>query len=239
MIKFSFDRYNGVIADTTTVPGDRDIFEREIVQLIDSVKNKKLLWINISSEQSDLIPILIKLGFEFHHCDNNNLAMTKKLSVDSFVPAKKDFIAGVGAIVIHNGRLLIVKGRLSSDYKLPGGHVEKHESIREALKREVFEETGIETELESIVNIGHFRNGQFGESNLYIVCTATALSHVIRIGDPDEISEAGWIDIPKFLSSEQATPYDKSVVGVVVNNTAQKLKEQPVKLRVADGEIFF
>jgi 8-oxo-dGTP diphosphatase len=54
--------------------------------------------------------------------------------------------AGVGAIVIHEGRILLVK-RASSPGKgfwaIPGGLVELGETVREAAEREILEETGI------------------------------------------------------------------------------------------------
>jgi hypothetical protein len=54
----------------------------------------------------------------------------------------------------------------------------------------VFEEIGIHVEFEPIVNIGHFRNGLFGESNLFIVFTAKALSDKISGNDLSEIAES-------------------------------------------------
>ena len=89
------------------------------------------------------------------------------------------------------------------------------------------------------MNIGHFRNGQFGESNLYIVCTAKALSKNITINDSSEIAEAIWIDPEDFLKSDDANTYNKSVVEAAINNKELKLTEQQIKLRVPDGEVFF
>ena len=239
MIKTIDNKYDGIIVDNKTLPQKKDAFKNEIVRLIETLKNKKLLWIKIPIEKSKFIPILTNLDFEFHHCDEKNLMLVKKLAQDSIIPTSKNYIVGVGAIVFYEGRLLVIKDRFSTGYKLPGGHIDKNESIKNAVKREVYEETGINIEFESIVNIGHFRNGQFGESNLYIVCTAKSISKNIKINDSSEIAEARWIDPEYFLKSDDTNSYNKSVVEAAISNKELKLTEQQIKLRVPDGEVFF
>ncbi len=239
MIKTIENKYDGVILDSTTLPQKKDEFKKEMVALIESQRNKKLIWIKIPIEKSDFIPILTHLDFEFHHCEARSLMLIRKMAQDSFVPTTKNFIVGVGAIVFSEGRLLVIKDRFLNGYKLPGGHIDKNESIKSAVKREVYEETGIAVEFESIMNIGHFRNGQFGESNLYMVCTAIALSKKIAINDSSEIAEARWIDPEDFLKSDDVNDYNKSVVKAAINNKGLKLTEQQIKLRVSNGEVFF
>lgn len=239
MMELINDKYDGVIVDNTTLPQKKDDFKKEIDKLIKSIKNKKLLWIKVPIEKSDFIPILTNLEFEFHHCDEENLMLIKKLNSDTIVPTTKNYIVGVGAIVQNKGRLLVIKDKFLAGYKLPGGYIDKNESIKSAVVREVYEETGITIEFESIMNLGHFRNGQFGESNLYIVCTAKALSENITINDSSEIQEARWIDIEEFLKLDDVNQYNKSVVEAAISNSELKLKERQIKLRVPDGEVFF
>ncbi len=239
MIKTIDNKYEGVIADTKTFPDNKKSFKKEVLQLLESLENKKLLWVKIPIEKSDFIPVLTKLDFEFHHCDEKNIMLLKKLSPLAVVPTSKNYIVGVGAIVFYKGKLLVVKDRFYSGYKLPGGHVDKYESIKNAVKREVYEETGIKIEFESIINIGHFKNGQFGESNLYIVCTAKALSKKITVNDSFEIVEAKWIDPEFFLQSECVNVYNKQVVKAAIENKELKLVEQVIRLKVPESEVFF
>ncbi|MGD9928488.1 MAG: NUDIX domain-containing protein [Mangrovibacterium sp.] len=239
MIKLIVNRYDGVMADETTLPDDPNEFAEEIAGILASLQDKKLLWVKIPIGKSDFIPILTRLDFEFHHCDEKNLMLVKKLHPDAVLPATKNYIAGVGAIVLHQGRLLVVKDRFFAGYKLPGGHIDKNESLKDALKREVFEETGIQVEFESIMNVGHFRNGQFGESNLYLVCTAKARSTEITINDSSEIVEARWIAPEDFLQSDEVNAYNKGVVEAALHNKELKLIERQIKLRVTGGEVFF
>ncbi len=239
MIKIIEDKYNGITIDNVAQFETADDFHKEIKRLIDSSINKKLLWVKIPIEKSDFIPVLTKLGFEYHHCDEMSLMLVKKLVQESIIPTTLNYIAGVGAIVLKKERLLVIRDRFSTGYRLPGGHIEKNESIKDALKREVLEETGIDIEFESIMSIGHFRNGQFGESNLYLVCTARALTDDISINDLSEIVDAKWIKFEDFLNSEDVNNYNKSIVAKAISNREVKLTEQPIKLRVTSGEVFF
>lgn len=239
MIRISENQYNGIIVDHASLPEDITEFKSEITQLLASIDDKNLMWIKIPIKKAALIPVLTTYGFEFHHCDERNLMLVTKINPEAFVPATKNYIVGVGAIVFHEQKLLVIKDRFSNGYKLPGGHIEKNESIKEALTREVFEETGIDIRFESIMNIGHFHNGQFGESNLYLVCTAQALSYEIKIHDNSEILDAKWINPTEFLHSEEVSAYNKSIVEAAINNKELKLTEQQIKLRVANGEVFF
>ncbi|TKG97230.1 NUDIX domain-containing protein [Puteibacter caeruleilacunae] len=239
MMKTIENRYDGIIVDNTTLPKSKHEFKDDIIRLLESISDKQLLWVKIPIDKSEFIPVLTDLDFEFHHCDERNLMLVRKLNANSFIPTSKNYILGVGAVVFNEGKLLVVKDRFSMGYKLPGGHVDKDEQIKEAVKREVYEETGVNIEFESIMNIGHFRNGQFGESNLYIVCTAKAISETIAINDTSEIADAQWVDVEEYLESEDANNYNKSVVRAAYSNQELKLTDQKIKLRVTGGEVFF
>ncbi len=239
MLVTTEDKYDGITIDNVTLPETVDGFKREIELLIESLENKKLLWIKIPIEKTEFIPSLTNLGFEFHHCDERNLTLVKKLTQKALIPTTKNFIVGVGAVVIDDSRLLVIKDKFMLGYKLPGGHIDKYETIKNALVREVLEETGVNIVFESIVNVGHFLHGQFGESNMYLVCTAKALTKEIAINDLSEIAEARWIDIDDFLNLEDVNMYNKSVVRAAIENRDLKLTDRQMPLRIAGGEVFF
>ncbi|MDQ6697153.1 MAG: NUDIX domain-containing protein [Actinomycetota bacterium] len=53
----------------------------------------------------------------------------------------------VGAVIVHDERLLLVRrghGPAAGEWSIPGGRVEPHETLAEAVVREVAEETGLE-----------------------------------------------------------------------------------------------
>ena len=64
-------------------------------------------------------------------------------------------LVGVGSIIIHQSKILIVK-RANEPAKglwsVPGGVVELGEHLHEAVKREVKEETGLEVDIERLID---------------------------------------------------------------------------------------
>jgi len=57
------------------------------------------------------------------------------------------------AIVVHDGKVLLLRLGATGKYHLPGGGVKTGERIRDTLKRELVEETGIEIE---VGKLAHF-----------------------------------------------------------------------------------
>lgn len=58
------------------------------------------------------------------------------------------------AIIIYEGKLLVVKHSIKNDhYSLPGGHLEWGENIHDCLKREIKEELGIEPKFDKLLYV--------------------------------------------------------------------------------------
>jgi len=64
----------------------------------------------------------------------------------------------VYGVVLHERRILLGKARSTQKYVLPGGGIEKGEPVDAALKREVWEETGVEVEVGAFL---HFETDLF------------------------------------------------------------------------------
>ena len=235
------DNYEGITIDNTTIPHTITEFEQELTIIIDNLENKRLLWIKIPITKSNFIPILTKYDFVFHHCNEGDITLLKKLSIDPIVPTARNHTLGVGVVVINeNNELLVIKDRIGKRYKLPGGYIDDDENISTAAVREVKEETGIDVEFTSIIALGHFKPLQFGESNLYVGCTAQAFSSEINIIDDYEIIEARWMDLDEFLNHEEVLLFNKTIVNTSIKNDGLTFEHIDMfKNRDVDYELFF
>ncbi|RXJ65418.1 DNA mismatch repair protein MutT [Halarcobacter ebronensis] len=241
--KTVLDPYNGITIDSKDLPDDKNIFEENLELLIEKTKNKRnLIWIYMDISQSQLIPSATKKGFFFHTCSENFLLLVKKLKADAIVPTAANHTLGVGVVTINDkNEILVIKEKISVvGYKIPGGHIDDGEMISTAAKREVFEETGVEVEFESIISLGHFYPHQFHKSNLYVLCLAKPLSSKIDINDTQEIEDAKWVDVQEYLNDESVFPYSKEIVKTALEFKGLKRSNQEILTHLKkDFELFF
>jgi len=108
---------------------------------------------------------------------------------------------GVAALVLrHDGAVraeALAHEHGAGTWSVPGGHLETGESVVEAAVRELYEETGIETELGelSVHTVTHFG----GDIGTYI--TLYAMGRVpsdiaLTVREPDKFAELKWTRQP-------------------------------------------
>ncbi len=117
-------------------------------------------------------------------------------------------LCAVKGLIMHAGKFLVIKQRVKNKivWDLPGGRIEYGSDPIENLKREIFEETGIEVEVERPIGIWYFFREIDGDQE---VCT-TFLCHPVSTDinleeNPDEeekIIEARWVSYHEFLGGD-------------------------------------
>jgi mutator protein MutT len=114
-------------------------------------------------------------------------------------------VLGAIAVVIQNGKLLLVRRKKQPDAGLwgfPGGHVEAGETAMAAAAREVHEETGVVvTPLGYLDNIDVIGRGPNAELTWHYFLAAVVCQY--QSGDPvaaDDVSDAAWVTIEQVVA---------------------------------------
>lgn len=116
-------------------------------------------------------------------------------------PSQQSPILAASACVIRDGRVLLVR-RYEELWAFPGGKVEAGETIIEAATREMFEETGVTADLNTLV--GQFDVTSKAGQNYTIVCLLGTWLTGEGVAHSDAL-EAKWVpaDNPKQLKLAQ------------------------------------
>ncbi|MBN2517496.1 MAG: NUDIX hydrolase [Candidatus Altiarchaeota archaeon] len=108
----------------------------------------------------------------------------------------------VDAIIAKEGRILLVKRRYEP-YKgywaLPGGFVEWGETVEEALKREVLEETGLKVDIGRLVNVYSEPDRDPRGHSITVAYSCGIVGGSEQEGD--DAAEVGWFplhDMPRL-----------------------------------------
>ncbi len=73
---------------------------------------------------------------------------------------EKKFVIRCRAIIVHEGRLLVVRHAHDTSFAaLPGGHLEWGEDAKECMSREIVEELGVRPEIGRLLYINTFIDG--------------------------------------------------------------------------------
>lgn len=101
---------------------------------------------------------------------------------------------GARAIVENsNHEVLLVRHRYSGQWYLPGGNVQRREFLVDAIRRELFEETGISNlELRGIVGV--YSSRQEGKYDHIVVFRAYARQYVSTRSKGKEIQDLSFFD---------------------------------------------
>jgi 8-oxo-dGTP pyrophosphatase MutT (NUDIX family) len=131
------------------------------------------------------------------------------------VPIQRErltFRPSVYGVITEANKVLLVKTRSTGNYDFPGGGIDIGEPIEIALKREVWEEAGIEVEVEKLL---HFEEGFFyydpidtAWHTLQFFYRCRPVTFQLRADDQvddEEAMQPRWLDL-QSLSADQFRP---------------------------------
>ncbi|XP_039254818.2 nucleoside diphosphate-linked moiety X motif 6-like [Styela clava] len=237
LLPYSEDRYRGIHVVIDREKKCNPKYHNHMLKILDDsiaewkLKGKTAVWIHVPIEKSAIIPSILYHGFKFHHAEDeySSLSLWLHQDVETRIPIAASHQVGVGGCCIDDsGRMLVIqeKRRPVKVWKIPGGFSYLGENFDNTAKREVYEETGIETEYQSIIGFRQKHNfpGAFGKSDLYVICRLTPITFKIR-PCPREVQECKWIDIEELSNRDDLTPLTAGVVKVALHGWKNGFKE--------------
>jgi 8-oxo-dGTP pyrophosphatase MutT (NUDIX family) len=223
VLKSTINPFDGVVADRKSLPTDSREFQTILSRSLDiwAEQGCRVVWLEIPIGRSHLIPVAVNTGFAFHHSGTDYLMLTYQLVAGSFIPPFATHYIGAGGVVLNDNQELLVVWekihRISRRhyYKLPGGMLQPGEHLIDGVKREIYEETGIRTQFESLSCFRHLHGYRFGKSDIYFICRLSPLNHDIHRSE-EEIEESLWMPVKSFLAHEHVGIFNKRVVQAAI-----------------------
>jgi len=246
------DTYNGVninlmklneIECKTSMISNPIFFHTSLKNSLATWREKRYrgVWLKIPSKLSELIPIAIKEGFQFHHAEKEYIMLNYWLpSGSNQMPANASHQVGVGCIVlppidheipldIGKNMILTVQERRGvlrgkGIWKLPTGLVDVGEDLGATAVREVMEETGVVAEFKGIASFRHSHEALHGKSDLFFICILQAKSMNINISE-NEILAAKWIELDEYTAQNR---YKTSELYNLINKIIVDVASNPI-----------
>ncbi|MBN1936915.1 MAG: NUDIX domain-containing protein [Anaerolineae bacterium] len=211
--------FDGVVIDPQQLPATTDEFRERLLYSLDVWRGEghQVVWLQVPIARSALIPAAVEAGLRFHHSGTDYLLLAHPLQPDAYIPPYATHYIGAGGVVINERHELLVVWEKAHHqngrkyYKLPGGALQPGEHLVDAVIREVFEETGIQTRFESLICFRHWHGYRYGKSDIYFICRLLPLNAQIA-AQPDEIAECLWMPVQDFLDNEHVGVFNRRIV---------------------------
>ncbi len=134
-------------------------------------------------------------------------------------------IPTVGALIRHGEDVLVLRSRKwSGKWSLPGGKIERGESIAEALAREVREETGLELDdVRQLPTLESVFSDEFHRPEHFILLNYEARARGREVTLSDEHQEARWLPLDQALRLDLNEPTRRQLVNLLDTITVSDL----------------
>ncbi|MDF2587614.1 MAG: hydrolase [Anaerocolumna sp.] len=147
-------------------------------------------------------------------------------------------------IVIHNNKILLNQFGDGNYYNIPGGGIESGETVKQAVVREIYEETGLNVTVGDLIyvleyepNNCNFIYGERPSISLVFRCYLNGTDELTKPSIPDVnpnnhdmISEPKWVDITN-LKNINYIPYihEKLMDYINTNSFSPVFIEEPLE----------
>ncbi|CAA2978284.1 nudix hydrolase 10-like [Olea europaea subsp. europaea] len=205
------DAYGGVVVEMEK-PMDPNSFCKMLrASLLQwKLQGKKGVWIKLPIQLANLVEIAVKEGFWYHHTEPHYLMLVYWIpETNNAIPPNATHRVRIGAIVLNDKRELLVvrekygRFRERGIWKIPTGIVDQGEDISVGAKREVLEETGIDTEFMDVLAFRQMHKYFFEKSDLFFLCMLRPLTFDVKNQD-SEIAGAQWMPIEEYAAQPLA-----------------------------------
>ena len=223
LIDVRMDKYKGVIIkNMELLAKSEQEFDAQLAASLQHWKSQgaRSIQIFFRPPYCHLINSAANHGFYFHHAhkDENYVLMCKWVdeTTGDRLPAYADHYVGVGGIMVneHNQVLMIQQRRVSGSgnfrpWKFPGGYVDRGETIKQAVEREVLEETGVKGQFQGVLALREEMEHKYGAADFYIVSILSPdpTNQTVDIQDIQEVHNAKWISISEITSNDENSKY--------------------------------
>ena len=229
LIEANPNPFGGVVANPAALVDDPKQFRSQLSHSLDAWEDEgyKVVWLEIPISKSALVPVAVEAGFTYHHADESNVLLTRRLEEGAVIPPYATHYIGVGGVVLSDSNEILVVSEKFREYnpnrrgpafKLPGGALQAGEHIADAAVREVLEETGVKTKFESLVCFRHWHGYRYGKSDIYFVCRLSPLSRDITMQE-DEIEACLWMPVDEFLGTGTIGQFSRDMVRAALEST--------------------